>query len=138
MLNTFWKRINAEPERFRAAAHGANQEARRCRPSFEVLEDRTAPAMMFAVTNLLDNGNNANPIPGSLRDGIVQVNNPNNANQPNAIAFAGAARQGTLTLTVRLPAIVNDLTITGPAANQVTVQRSNAAGTPTFDIFSFE
>jgi hypothetical protein len=47
-------------------------------PAVEALEARQLLAI-FPVTNNLDNGNNANPIPGSLRQAIVLANNDGNA-----------------------------------------------------------
>ena len=52
------------PPRRRPASH---------RPMLEALEDRTLLSV-FQVTTTVDNGDNANPVPGSLRDAINQVN----------------------------------------------------------------
>src|ERR1700686_1396515 len=43
---------------------------------------------------------------------------------------------GTISLTVALPDITSDMTINGPGANLLTVQRSTAGGTPNFRIFT--
>lgn len=43
---------------------------------------------------------------------------------------------GAISLTSALPAINSDMTIDGPGANTLTVQRSSAAGTPSIRIFT--
>ena len=72
------------------------------------------------VTTTADNG------PGSLRQAIV------NATPGETLTFAVS---GSITLTSGELLITTNLTITGPGASQLTVQRSTAAGTPDFRIF---
>src|SRR5438105_1759519 len=43
---------------------------------------------------------------------------------------------GTINLATELPGISDDVTISGPCGNQLTVQRSTAGGTPDFGIFT--
>jgi len=70
----------------------ARKAVSRCRPAFrrpllEMLEYRTLPST-FVVTTGLDNGNDANPTPGSLRAAILASNqSPGTAAYPDLIAF---------------------------------------------------
>ena len=72
------------------------------------------------VTTTADTG------PGSLRQAI------GNATPGETLTFAVS---GSITLTSGELFITNNLTITGPGASQLTVQRSTAAGTPDFRVF---
>ncbi|HJQ23244.1 MAG TPA: HYR domain-containing protein [Blastocatellia bacterium] len=72
------------------------------------------------VTNTNDSG------PGSLRQAIAD------AASGDTITFSVT---GTITLTSGALAVAKNLTIQGPGANQLTVQRSTATGTPAFRIF---
>jgi hypothetical protein len=81
------------------------------------LEDRVVPTT-FTVMNANDSGT------GSLRDAMTQANATPGADTINFDpTFFGTAR--TITLASILPYITDDLTITGPGANLLTV---NAAG----------
>src|SRR5437879_1749366 len=64
--------------------------------------------------------------PGSLRAAIAS------ATPGETLTFAVS---GLITLTTGELLITTNLTITGPGASQLTVQRSTAAGTPDFRIF---
>jgi predicted outer membrane repeat protein len=98
----------------------------------EALEHRLTPSN-FLVTTAADNGNNANPTPGSLRDAITQaVNNPDPFHD---IRFA-ANVTGTISLSSALPGLDADINIIGPGAKVLTVARSSAAGTPNFSVFT--
>ena len=79
------------------------------------------PAFASTVTTTADSG------PGSLRDAIA------NAAPGETINFAVT---GTITLTSGELVINKDLTIAGPGAANLTVQRSTAAGTPEFRVFN--
>ena len=88
----------------------------RARPALSVLEGRLAPAV-FTVTTLNDSG------AGSLRDAIAQANASPGADA--IIVQPGLA--GTITLASALPAVSDDLTVTGPGAAALTVRRNSAA-----------
>ncbi|MGD8452380.1 MAG: Ig-like domain-containing protein [Phycisphaerae bacterium] len=73
-------------------------------------------AATYTVTNTNDSGG------GSLRQAIIDAN----ANGgPDAIAF-DAAVTGTITLASALPAITDDLTVTGPGVSFLTVSGGGA------------
>ena len=84
----------------------------------------SAQAATFVVTNTNDSG------PGSLRDTIA------GAADGDTIQFDAALNGQTITLTSGDLVIERNLTIDGPGADQLTVQRSTANGTPAFRIFS--
>src|SRR5262249_21811213 len=83
----------------------------------ELLEDRWTPST-FLVENLADGGL------GSLRQAILDANA-----QPGAdlIAFAPAARDGTVALTTGQLGITDDLTIDGPGAGRLAVSGNDAS-----------
>src|SRR5262245_58595790 len=87
------------------------------RPGVEVLEDRTVPASIFTVTNLLDDG------PGSLRRAIHDANG---AGVDDAIVFQPGLA-GMITLTTGELDVFDSVTITGPGAGVVTVSGNNAS-----------
>jgi hypothetical protein len=80
-------------------------------------------AAEVSVTNTNDSG------AGSLRDAIA------NAAPDDTITFSLPANS-TITLTSGELFTVKNLTIIGPGANLLTVQRSTASGTPNFRIFN--
>jgi CSLREA domain-containing protein len=79
----------------------------------------------LATTRTVTNGNDSGA--GSLRDTIVASVNG------DTIDFAPGL--STITLTSGELLIARNITIYGPGANVLTVQRSGAAGTPAFRIF---
>jgi len=81
-------------------------------------------AATLIVTTTADSG------AGSLRDRIAA------AVAGDTIQFDAALHGQTITLTSAELVIDKKLTIDGPGANQLTVQRSTADGTPAFRIFS--
>jgi hypothetical protein len=83
----------------------------------------SAQAATLIVTNTDDSG------PGSLRDTIAA------ASDGDTIQFDAALKGQTITLTSGQIEINRNLTIDGPGADQLTVQRSAASGTPAFRIF---
>jgi hypothetical protein len=98
-----------------------------------VLEDRTVPSV-FQVTTAADNGDNANPIAGSLRDAISQVN----AGLYNEIDFAiptsdAGYQSSTTSFKIQplalLPAIMNPVVIDGTTQPQFV-----AAGHPVIEL----
>jgi hypothetical protein len=84
----------------------------------------TAQSAVLTVTNTQDSG------AGSLRDTIAA------AASGDTIQFDAALNGQMITLTSAGLLIDKDLTINGPGANQLTVQRSTANGTPAFRIFN--
>jgi hypothetical protein len=88
----------------------------RCRPSLEVLEDRTVPST-FTVTNLNDAGL------GSLRQAIADANN---LAGPDVIVFQQGLT-GTLTLSSGQLNVTGPVTITGPGSSALTVSGNNAS-----------
>src|SRR5215470_12950001 len=83
--------------------------------------------MVHAATITVMNTNDSGA--GSLRQALAD------ASDGDTIDFA-AAVTGTITLTSDQLVVGKSVTINGPGANVLTVQRSTAAGTPSFRIFS--
>ena len=83
----------------------------------------SAQSAVLIVTNTNDSGK------GSLRDTIAA------ASDGDSIQFDATLNGQTITLTSAQLLISKNLTIDGPGANQLTVQRSTANGTPAFRIF---
>ena len=83
----------------------------------------TAQSAVLTVTNTQDSG------AGSLRDTIAV------ASAGDTIQFDAALNGQTITLTSAQILIDKNLTINGPGADKLTVQRSTANGTPAFRIF---
>src|SRR5262245_33859301 len=81
------------------------------------------PGRAGTVTTTADSG------PGSLRNAIAT------AAVGETIDFAVT---GTITLTNGELLIAKDLTISGPGAGNLTIQRSTANGTPDFRIFNLK
>ncbi|MDX6611148.1 MAG: fibronectin-binding autotransporter adhesin [Blastocatellia bacterium] len=77
------------------------------------------------VTNTADSG------AGSLRQAITDANA---SADTSAINFQ-AGLTGTITLLSALPDLSTSMSINGSGANQISVQRSTAGGTPNFRIF---
>ncbi len=81
-------------------------------------------AATFIVTTTADSGE------GSLRDSIFV------ASDGDTIQFDPALNGQTITLTSGQIEITRNITIDGPGASQLTVQRSTASGTHAFRIFT--
>ncbi|HKO45252.1 MAG TPA: choice-of-anchor Q domain-containing protein [Pyrinomonadaceae bacterium] len=116
----------------------------------------TSPPQMFNITitpppvslvvntlgdasdiNVGDRVCDSDPVSGdqcTLR-AAIQETNATGAASGNAISFA-LTTPAVITLNTALPEISTSLTITGPGANSLTVQRSSAGGTPNFRIFT--
>ena len=89
---------------------------------------------LFATLNLRAGSNpivttNADSGPGSLRD-VIEA-----ATDGAIIQFAPGINGQTITLTTAELLINASITIVGPGASQLTVQRSTENGTPSFRIF---
>src|SRR5437867_7453977 len=80
-----------------------------------------ARAATLTVTSIADSG------PGSLRNAIAA------AASGDTVAFGVT---GAITLTTGELLIAKNLTIAGPGAASLTIQRSAATGTPSFRIFN--
>jgi hypothetical protein len=93
-----------------------SQRPPRFRPQFLRLEDRTLPST-YTVLTLADNG------PGSLRQAITDANGHPG---PDVIRFAPGVH-GTIGLTSGVLNITDDLAISGPGANIVTVSGNNSS-----------
>lgn len=78
----------------------------------------------FLVSNRNDSG------AGSLRQAITDANNSGGG----TVDATGV--KGTITLLTALPSFDSNITLNGPGAGQLTVERSSAAGTPDFGIFA--
>ena len=95
-----------------------------CRPTLEGLEERCVPTNV-QVMNTNDAG------AGSFRQAVLDVNASQDAS--SNITFAAGAN-GVISLATVLPAINNNVAVTGPGAGQLTVQRSPQAA-QNFEIF---
>ena len=91
------------------------------------LEDRKL--LSGVVTTTADSGT------GSLRQAILDAD----ANTgPQTITFAIPGGPATIDLVSALPDLTGTITIQGPGADDVTVERSSAAGTPQLRIFQVD
>ncbi len=104
--------------------HRAKRSSLSYQPRLDVLEDRLAPATL-TVLNTADGG------PGSLRQAILDANT---VPGDDTITFASGLA-GTIDLVSALPGLSSNIDLEGPGADKLTVQRSQAEGTPGFGIF---
>ncbi len=95
------------------------------------------------VNSLLDAANATDGL-CTLREAITAANNNTASGATVGECAAGSSSgsdtisfsvTGTISLTSALADITSDMTINGPGANLLTVQRSTAGGTPNFGIF---
>jgi hypothetical protein len=95
-------------------------------------ENNTGSTIVTASSCFLDQivTTNADSGPGSLRQAIVD------ACDSSTISFDMNQVVSPITLTSAELVLNKSLTIAGPGANQLTVMRSNAGGTPQFRIFN--
>lgn len=115
----------------RTASNANRKQRNRTLLAFDFLEDRTVPT--YTVTTLADGvvpppPSRTDPNPLTLRMAIAECN----ANGSGDIDFAPGLL-GAIDLTSALPAIAADISINGD--QRITVERSNAGGTPDFRIF---
>ena len=104
------------------------------RPIVTLLEERTLLSTLnLTVTTLADDP--VTPISGqtTLRDAITQANDSTDSQE--IINFAPGL-QGTIDLTQALPELANYITIQGPGASNLTVQRDSTA--PQFSAFAIQ
>src|SRR5262245_23811297 len=97
----------------------AQANRRHFHPRLEALEDRTLPST-FTVINTLDSG------PGSLRQAVLDANDPVLHPGPDTIVFAKGV-SGTIKLTSGELLITDSVTINGPGANKLSVSGNNAS-----------
>src|SRR5262249_44255663 len=95
-----------------------------CRPALEPLEDRCVPAII-PVTSPADDG------AGTLRAAITEANLRDDA---DTITFSGAAAAGSIGLQSALPALTHDVTIAGPGANLLSIERGGIASYRFFEV----
>lgn len=109
------RRRRSRPTRRRDKQGPRDRRRLRC----EALEDRRMLAVL-TVTNGADEG------PGSLRDAIEQANG---LEGPDEIVFDGAyfSTPRVVPLESQLPTVVDDLTITGPGRDLLTIDAQHGA-----------
>ena len=105
-----------------AAASGRGRRSPRKRPTYrprvEALEDRWVPAQVkLTVTSLADSGT------GTLR-AAIQTADAGSPSDKFTISFAVT---GTIDLQTVLPDLSNSITIQGPGASSLTVERAAGA-----------
>ena len=85
----------------------------------------------FVVTSTADTDDGAcNTANCTLREALKAAN----AQAGDDVIGFAAGVSGTIILSTALPAISSNIQIIGPGADNLTVQRSGAAGTPNFDV----
>jgi len=119
-------------------------------PSSALFADKggIAPAAATITVNSLSDVANGSDGLCTLREAITAANNnaasgaaagecaAGSSSGADAIDMTGLT--GTINLIGVLPDITSDLTITGPGANLLTIQRSTADGTPDFRVFNIQ
>jgi hypothetical protein len=111
-----------------AARRVKSNSRRRSRLVVQTLEDRTTPST-FIVTSAADSGT------GTLRDAINLANGSAGADTIQFDTSGVFATPQTIDLLTALPSIAAELTIQGPGAAKLTVERDAAAAN--FRIFTF-
>jgi hypothetical protein len=111
-----------------------DQRDKRVRPTLTLLEERTLLSTLnLTVTTLADDPVTPISEQTTLRDAITQANASTDSQE--VLNFAPGL-QGTIDLTSALPALDNNITIQGPSASNLTVQRDSGAGT--FSVFTVD
>jgi hypothetical protein len=110
MLSWIRKTITRSPR-----THCQRPVHRRARLSLELLEGRVVPST-FSVTSLADSGT------GSLRPAVLSADTDPSTGT-DTITFTGNGASGTILLESVLPRLGHNLTILGPGADKVTIQR---------------
>jgi hypothetical protein len=101
-----------QPLRIRARSARRADGHRRARPSVESCEPRRLLAT-FVVTSAGDNGDNLNPIPGSVRQAILQSDENPAASGSNLIVFRLGTPDAVIQPTGPLPALTDPVTVDG-------------------------
>ena len=111
-----------------------SRDRRGIRPIVTLLEERTLLSTLNLTVNTLTDDPNG-PISGSttLRDAITQANASTDSQE--VINFASGL-QGTIDLTKALPALANNISINGPGASSLTVQRDSSSTITQFSVFT--
>ena len=118
-------------ESWQRKAQARRRDRRGIRPIVTLLEERTMLSTLnLTVTTLADPSGPASTV--SLRQAINAANADTVDSQEN-IGFA-AGLKGTIDLTTALPNLANNISINGPGASVLTVQRDSAA--PDFSVFT--
>ncbi len=101
------------PQSARTRSRAGRRRARLHRPQWDLFEDRTLLST-FLVTTAADNGDTTNPVPGSLRQAIMDVNNDTSNTGTDTIDFAipGTGVQTIQPLT-DLPSITHPVLVDG-------------------------
>jgi len=111
-----------------------DQRDKRVRPTLTLLEERALLSTLnLTVTTLADDPVTPISEQTTLRDAITQAN-ASTGNQE--IINFGPGLQGTIDLTSTLPTLNNNISIQGPGASYLTVQRDSGAGT--FSVFTVD
>src|SRR5208337_3783581 len=106
---------------------------KRVRPTLTLLEERTLLSTLnLTVTTLADDPVTPISEQTTLRDAITQANADTTDSQ-EVISFAVT---GTIDLTSVLPDLVNNISIQGPGASNLTVKRVSSA--PDFSVFTVD
>jgi CSLREA domain-containing protein len=128
----------------RASRQQAGAPARSAGRNYSALDrDPVTPASTITVNSTSDAANDTDGL-CTLREAITAANNNLASGAvPGECAAGGGGSDtinfsvtGTIVLTSRLPTILTFMSIDGPGADQLTVQRSTASGTPDFSIFA--
>ncbi len=116
--------INLDSWQGKAQTRARDRHARRIKPIVTLLEERTLLSIVtLTVTTLADDPSGSIPGCTTLRDAINQAND-SSADQ-ETINFAVA---GTIDLTTALPYLANNISLQGPGASDLTIQRDPSAG----------
>ena len=96
---------------------------------------------IYEVNSTADTNDGACTLKGTgngctLREAISAANSAAGAEVITFQTSLTTSGPATITLSSELPALGSDMTIAGPGANLLTVQRSTADGTPSFRIFT--
>jgi CSLREA domain-containing protein len=102
----------------------------------------TASAASTFTVNSTGDGADSNVGDGVCNDGTGSCTLRAAIQEANAVSAADTINfnlpaNSTITLPTQLPAFIGNFSIVGPGAALLTIQRSSAAGTPIFQIFSF-
>jgi CSLREA domain-containing protein len=100
-----------------------------------------ASAATLVVTNTIDPGVGGCTASGNgdgctLREAITAANNQTLT--PGADTINASGISGIITLLTALPALSTGITLNGPGATNLTVQRNSAVGTPNFRVFTID